>query len=700
MDIYRINKNYVDSKSIERFTGAKKTGLLKRIFKIVIKYLQSVAQPAIRDVNCQQGSLNSVAITKSNLILFIAAQNGIVLAIVLPILYDDIVEYKKYKMHNHSVTKLCLAMDGSTLISCSEDGSLCIWEVKDANTINKINFDYFDDILANGKKLDEINENIEQIKVTVKKLETKSTLTVNAIKKMKEQEIQNTKHTHLDHFNDIVELNKGIVKIQKNVINNLKQKLHVVKDQNENSIVNLESKYCNELTYKFEKHLNLENELYSITSTLKKFSETLLKKLNEELQEVLNKQKKKIKEKDEGNLKCQEILINEKTGFKTLLKDTENDVDENVFETKNKFINELKNKKEIYLNTMSKLEKYKMKYNGCLATTADFRHTAEVFSNDLEELNQLTRNKNNRIFDLTVTLKCCNELIPQKEEKIQVVRQNVNELEKKLIVLKASITELQHIYNPLVLRIQEKQNLIEQLGIEYNDKIKIKNKLEILLNGLSVKNIECERELDEQKRIVQNGSISIKQLKIDMSLASQHYTNNNENTKAILDFFIKYAFSESEEVRLKEELECKIEFSRQMKFLERSIDGFKKSLKSFENKYESYYLVMEENMRLIEEINVYRNIAKSYFTKYNNLKILSSPIIVNEIPTQNTMLGVKAEKEIIKIPLSDSTISRRIINISEDIEEQVIELVKIDKSTDISEKAQLMEFIANSKIGS
>jgi hypothetical protein len=29
----------------------------------------------------------------------------------------------------------------------------------------------------------------------------------------------------------------------------------------------------------------------------------------------------------------------------------------------------------------------------------------------------------------------------------------------------------------------------------------------------------------------------------------------------------------------------------------------------------------------------------------------------------NIMLGVEAEKEIIKIPLSDSTISRRIINI-------------------------------------
>ncbi|VVC40954.1 Glycoside hydrolase superfamily [Cinara cedri] len=37
-----------------------------------------------------------------------------------------------------------------------------------------------------------------------------------------------------------------------------------------------------------------------------------------------------------------------------------------------------------------------------------------------------------------------------------------------------------------------------------------------------------------------------------------------------------------------------------------------------------------------------------------------------------TMLGVEAEKEIIKIPLSDSTMSRRIINVSEDIEKQTL----------------------------
>lgn len=74
-----------------------------------------------------------------------------------------------------------------------------------------------------------------------------------------------------------------------------------------------------------------------------------------------------------------------------------------------------------------------------------------------------------------------------------------------------------------------------------------------------------------------------------------------------------------------DEIEARSEFYRQKQCLERSFDRLRKT-KSFDTRNESYYLIMEENMKLISEIDRMRKDEKMYYNQYNKFKHLAPTV--------------------------------------------------------------------------
>lgn len=58
----------------------------------------------IRDIDLHQGPLDAIVLSKSDLILFVASENGVVLSLMLPIMAE--IEHKQFNMHNKNITKV------------------------------------------------------------------------------------------------------------------------------------------------------------------------------------------------------------------------------------------------------------------------------------------------------------------------------------------------------------------------------------------------------------------------------------------------------------------------------------------------------------------------------------------------------------------------------------------------------------------
>lgn len=108
---------------------------------------------------------------------------------------------------------MCLALDGSVLISCSEDGSICIWEIiTEMNKTKNIHDNnlYSDDVLVNWSTLVKINEEIDKVETAIYKLEKESTNTLNELKIVKEKEIEDLKKLNLTNTHNIIK-NKKVI---------------------------------------------------------------------------------------------------------------------------------------------------------------------------------------------------------------------------------------------------------------------------------------------------------------------------------------------------------------------------------------------------------------------------------------------------------------------------------------------------------
>lgn len=109
---------------------------------------------------------------------------------------------------------MCATKNGTALISCSEDGSLCMWEVKGFTAKTE----YPDDVLVNWTEMKNKSEEIKRVKEEVNKVKMETALAMDKLRSEKEEEIEKMKNENLKNYHNETGKKKVIALVEKIIL--------------------------------------------------------------------------------------------------------------------------------------------------------------------------------------------------------------------------------------------------------------------------------------------------------------------------------------------------------------------------------------------------------------------------------------------------------------------------------------------------
>ncbi|XP_050424212.1 cilia- and flagella-associated protein 57-like [Adelges cooleyi] len=412
MDIVHPDTKYMDlaiSKDTNRIFPASQDGRFKEINN----------QSITRDIDLSKGSLDALVLSKSDLMLFVAGKNGVVLSLMLPIMAE--INYKQFNIHNKNITAMKLTIDDSILITCSEDGSICIWKVKHAEgkmTVLNDQFTYSDDILVNALDFKVKIETIEEVKMRVKELERESEYQMSELIKSNAKQLHELNYIHSQRIVELENKNTDLAKKHMADKSRLEMELNLLRDSHTLNLEQLEANYNVKLLLEYEKYDALKKQIFDNNLELEKGLKELETKKYMKIKEIENQFNTKIKEKQEAFLKMEAKFIEDKQIMSLSMQQMKEETEKAVLERKNYFIAKLKELKKINLSLRSELGSYKMKAKAASKEADDLSGLIGKYEDDVGKLKSMAKTQENTILELNKQIQNRDSIIEQREASI------------------------------------------------------------------------------------------------------------------------------------------------------------------------------------------------------------------------------------------------------------------------------------------
>ncbi|PNF35437.1 Cilia- and flagella-associated protein 57 [Cryptotermes secundus] len=573
-------------------------------------------------INLTGQQLDCIVLSRSNQMMFLAAHNGSVLSVKYPL--QEPVQYTDHNMHSHPITRMCMSCDGLTLITCSMDGTICIWKVaptKGRTVEMDREFQPSTDVLISKADLLDKIQLIKDLSVRMHELESEQAYKAQKSDSLHAQEVKELQEGYCQAIKELKEKNEQLESDHTAELNSSNENMSKMKEAHEQAIMALEANFNEKLIVEYNKYQTLEAHTNKISEDYERKLQELSRQRKDELSSTTEQYKTQLAQcnlliAELHNEVDRRIRENEAT-----TQHIEDDADHEIVELKTGYEKLLHEERETNLRLRGETGVMRKKFVSAQREIEEFRLHVYTLQQEQQRLEQTTARLQHDVSELKREMKERDSTIQDKEKQIYDLKRKNQEMEKFKFVLNYKITELKNQTEPKDQEIRARREQIQEMDAELENLQRLNTSLELQLAEVRGKLKATGKELMSERERNQEARTLFRHIRFDLHNASGLIQEPKELKDTVKHLHHKYGQDTGFIRSQGQDVKAQMEFMRQREHLEHTVASLKRQVyKSTSAKRDNVSKIMHENTTLIIELNDLRKELKAAHKKISDME--------------------------------------------------------------------------------
>jgi hypothetical protein len=537
---------------------------------------------------------------------------------------DESNGYTEFQCHAAEITRMRCSFDGTHLFTASEDGSLCVLEIRDSgvNATGAKTKDghkghakenplaFAEEILVTKSDIEEQTSIMGDLKTKVDELTLHNEYQlrlkdINYKERIKEVTEKFTTELAQDRtrYDDLVEEKREMELEYEERLGELGLKhgaeLQQVEATYTNKIHSEQGRYQQLVQERDEQNLRWDEENELMVQSHQQFLSELTADYDGQVQ---------------GEQEAQTRLGGEKsvvvTEHESMIGFVESDADNEVELVKERNEVKLNAEREATLRLKGENGIMKKKFGALQKDIEDQKEEIRSLHDKEKGLYESIKGLEKDIQGHKKEIREREETIQDKEKRIYDLKKKNQELEKFKFVLDYKIKELKRQIEPRELEISDMRMQIEEMDHELEQYHKSNAALDLMIGELRLKMDGMQAEIEGQKVTLESGASMISRFRTDLRECVQYLNDHKALKRAVTALYTKHVQDEGA-AEPGSEADPQREYNRQREYLEKSVESLKRKLaKDMAMHSTENARLMRENSSLTGEINLMRRELK------------------------------------------------------------------------------------------